>query len=397
MAHRTRIRPSIGFWSPGSAVTYAEYEALDAAQFAAVDGDAGGLWLPSAKIILGGANGLDMFAPLRAMGSFLPAAMIATNWPERAVGPGSVAAVNSDMGIAWSPSQGGLTSSLWATLDASKSVYISADGLSWASITTLANSSTTAPDIAAGQLDGAPVFMANGGSSGVYYTCPNPIALGWTARASGPGANSVAAYSSSLNRWVTLGPGGAAAWAVGTTAGLASWTGPSLPSGWTTSSGGAKRIVWNGSLFVAIPVSSYNKVLTSSDGATWTERTLPATGIWTGLAYSPTDATWMATAINLGNGAVSSDGLTWTAPTGTGYTIGNDLAAIDSLWVMPNTSGNYGGISWSIDKGASWKRVAVGNHSVATLGWKRVLAGDNRFMVAHQTGSNIEVAMSLRS
>jgi len=397
MSHRTRIRPSLAAWTNGSAVLSTDYDSLDAAQFSSIDGDAGGIWIPSSKITISGANGLDVLAPFRAMSSFFSARMVATNWPERGIGPGSIAAVNSDFAVAWLPTTGGTSSSLWGILNTSKTLYVSADALSWNAILTLPNCSTTKPEMAAGMLDGVPALMTNGGVGANFYTIVSGSVS--TLRVGGPAGTSanVPCYAPSLHLWVFVGT---QAFSTGdTTAAMSAWSSAAtLPATWTSNSGGCKRLVWNGSLFVALPVSSYNKCLTSPDGNNWTERTLPAAGLWTGVAYSATDGLWMAVASNLGNGAVSSDGLTWVAPTGTLYTVGNDLACLNSLWIMPTTTANYGGLAWSTDKGASWTRgPSVGDHSVATAGWKRILAGDNRFMVAHETGSNIEVALSLRS
>jgi len=154
-----------------------------------------------------------------------------------------------------------------------------------------------------------------------------------------------------------------------------------------------KRAVWNGSLFVLLPVSNYNKFLTSPDGITWTERTV-ATATWVGLAYSSYDGMWLA--IGAGAGAFSSpDGITWSFVTNALATP-NDLAVNGPLWVFPTNNGSFGGIAYSINKGATWNYVAVGDHSIATGGWKRILAADGRFIVAHDNGTSIEFALSLR-
>jgi hypothetical protein len=314
----------------------------------------------------------------------------ATNWPERASGPGSIAAVNSEIGMVWAPAIG-----LWCVVDAARTVYTSADGLIWNSVATLGSSaSTVRPNVAYGMLDGSPVLIASGGSGLRYYTSPDGTA--WTDVA-GTGASvaGLFAHSQTLNRWVCVSS--VADYALATSVGFASWTVATVPSAWTSSSGGCKRLMWNGSLFVALPAGSYNKVLTSADGITWTERTLPFAASWTGLAYSAKDGMWMATNTGAGNCATSPDGLTWSTPTGTNYTYGNDLACYGSLWVMPTENGNFGGIAWSVNKGASWTRGPnVGKHSIATAGWRRICVGDSRFMMAHETGTNIEFALSIR-
>jgi len=77
--------------------------------------------------------------------------------------------------------------------------------------------------------------------------------------------------------------------------------------------------------------------------------------------------------------------------------LGNDLACLGSLWVMPTLIANGGGITYSLDKGSSWSTATVGKHSIATNGWNRIIAADARFIVAHSDGTNIETAASLRA
>ena len=62
--HRSRIR-LVGGWTDLSVLTAAEVELLDAGNFSAIDGDAGGTWGPTNKIIIGG-QGLHVTAPLWA-------------------------------------------------------------------------------------------------------------------------------------------------------------------------------------------------------------------------------------------------------------------------------------------------------------------------------------------
>jgi hypothetical protein len=64
MAHNTRIRFP-GTWTPLSVLYAAELERLDAAQFAAIDGDAGGTWAPSDPVIVGG-DGVHVTGTLTA-------------------------------------------------------------------------------------------------------------------------------------------------------------------------------------------------------------------------------------------------------------------------------------------------------------------------------------------
>ena len=329
----------------------------------------------------------------------------AINWPERATSSAlsPTPAVNSEVSLC-AFDRGGLTGLILLSISCSKDVLRSVDGgVTWpTSGSNLTTASTTKPELAAGFVDGVPTAMTLTDDGNSYLRTTDAVT--WTAgnilfAASRPGVN--IAYSASLNRWVALTNSTLTHYVAGTAAGMAAnWSAGTAPGAWLTNAGGCKRLVWNGSLFVALPTSSYNKCLTSSDGITWTERTLPFAATWTGLAYSASAGLWMAINRDAGNAAVSADGLTWSAPTGTNYTTGNDLAVNGYVWVMPTTSGNYGGIAYSVDNGATWARgPCVGNHVVATAGWNRILATpDRRFVVAHQTGAaNTEFQLSLRA
>jgi hypothetical protein len=319
------------------------------------------------------------------------------NWPERATvtDSGLASGANNPVGIGYAPDLGVQGNGLWVLQSSGTEVWTSEDGQFWTLRATLGSASFTNPWIAYGKINGVAGFLlSQNGNPTIYYTSTDGIT--WTAVATtAVPANPVSAYSSSLGLWVMAGNAGAI---YTSPTGLANtWTARSTPGAWVSGCGGAKRIVWNGLLFVILPAGSYNKCLTSPDGLTWTERTMPLTGTWSGLAYGAYDGIWMAVSNSTGPIAISADGLTWSAAAGAGFALANDLAVIGPLWVMPTLIANVGGIIWSTDKGASWHGVNMGNHRVATLGWNRILAGDNRFAVAHTVTSNlIELAFSLR-
>src|SRR6478735_7107194 len=143
-----------------------------------------------------------------------------------------------------------------------------------------------------------------GGTSGFIITQAAPVGLYTSTTGTSFGsvsatlpAHGVAAWSQSLGLWVIAGDSGAISTSPTGLAGT--WTARTTPAGWVAGCGGAKRIVYNGAVFVVLPLGSYNKCLTSPDGATWTERSLGFTATWTGLAYSAYDGIWMAGASNL--------------------------------------------------------------------------------------------------
>jgi len=59
MAHFALTRADLNAWADGTAVEAAEYWDLDQKTFAAINGDAGGTWAPTAPIIIGG-DGLNL-------------------------------------------------------------------------------------------------------------------------------------------------------------------------------------------------------------------------------------------------------------------------------------------------------------------------------------------------
>jgi hypothetical protein len=317
----------------------------------------------------------------------------AMNWPERAVTTYEGVPVNSPLCIAWAPDIGvAIEGKLFVAFSKALVVQTSEDGNLWTARSTIGSGAFDNPCVAYGKIGVTPGFLIT--YAGPLGCATSLDAISWSNVSATTPAHGVAAYSSSLSLWVIAGDSGA----LYTSTDTLTWTARTTPAGWIAGCGGVKRVVFANGLFVILPLASYNKVLTSPDGINWTERTLTGTLLWTGLAYSAADGMWMATNSNAGNCNVSSDGLTWTAPAGVNYTTGTDLAVNGSLWVMTTSNGNCGGIAWTTDKGASWTRgPAVGNHRIATAGWNRVLAADNRFIVGHHRGDVIEFALSQRT
>lgn len=316
----------------------------------------------------------------------------AINWPERP-SFANTSAANSSVPVAWDPapsSQGysGNTGLFMVVTQDTKSVT-SDDGNLWRNPVSYGGIlSAAAYDLAAGNSGGVRSFLASQLSGGNLMRTTD-AGTTWTVVASGLPTSSVLCNGPG-SVWVASGTFGAIQ---RSTDGL-SWSssGITVTGSWGF---GPKRIVWNGSLFVMISANAtYGECLTSPDGLAWTARTLPAVTNWNGLAYSADDGLWMAVA-GSGAVAVSADGVTWTAravpPIGM-----TDLAVVGSAWVAPIFGGQLGGINYSCDRGVTWKQVAVGNHRTAN-GWSRVIAGDNRFLAVHATGTALEFALSARS
>lgn len=404
MAHNTRIRPNLAAWALNSAVLSAEYDALDAAQFADINGDAGGIWLPAAPIVIGGA-GIQTVGtgPHGAYGvRGFNASLQAQNWPERnTLGSQSGLTANADIPFAFAQSSPG--SGRYIAALSNQTPYNSEDGATWLPCGSTSGITTSAySGIASGTVGGAAAsFMLCFANDDIATS--TDFAVTWVSQ-SGRCPQGVPCYSPQLGLWVIAGNTGGAGASTGidtSPTGLTgTWTQRTVPAGWTASFGGVKRIVWNGSLFVVLPKGSYNKVLTSPDGVTWTEHAIGVTGTWTGLAYGSYDGLWLMTG---GTGSFagvvyqSSDGITWGPRNSFAYGL-NDIAVNQSLWVVPTASGVNGGLIWSVDKGLNFQNANIGTHTLTTLhGYPRVVAADNRFVMLRTGPTTLESVLSLRS
>ena len=67
-------------------------------------------------------------------------------------------------------------------------------------------------------------------------------------------------------------------------------------------------------LFVAVAYSS-NIAASSTDGITWTPRTLPSSSLWRWVTVNPTTGVFVAIAVNSDSAASSTDGINWTPRT----------------------------------------------------------------------------------
>lgn len=135
-------------------------------------------------------------------------------------------------------------------------------------------------------------------------------------------------------------------------------------------------VAYGNSTYVAISRGYSNVAATSSDGATWTKRTLPFVADWTSITYGATSALFVAVAAHgvYGTGycATSPDGITWTqrampavqswnsvATNGTSYVAVGSTAA-DAATTIGAYSAD--GITWTASTmtSAIWRSVTYG-------------------------------------
>ena len=146
-------------------------------------------------------------------------------------------------------------------------------------------------------------------------------------------------------------------------------------------------VTFGNGTFVAVSNNGTNRVMTSTDGITWTPRSVPASS-WASVTYG--NGVFVAVA-GFGTDRImtSPDGVTWT-PRGSstdswaGITFGNNtfvaVASMGTNRVMTSTDG----ITWT-------------NRSVPTggiQGWSAVTWGNNKFVAISFTGFNDRVMTS---
>lgn len=138
------------------------------------------------------------------------------------------------------------------------------------------------------------------------------------------------------------------------------WTERTIPAGTYNA------VCWSDDLNLFVAVGSSNLCATSPDGITWTSRTI-SNGTWNGVAYSPELGLFVAVSSATNYVATSPNGITWTARTATAGTwmsvtwsselhifiaVGTDISMISYngiVWTDSSVtpSGSWSGIVWS--------------------------------------------------
>ena len=140
------------------------------------------------------------------------------------------------------------------------------------------------------------------------------------------------------------------------------WTTRTMPSAQNWLS-----VTYGNGTFVAIAYSSTTTAASSTDGITWTTRTMPSVSLWHSVTYG--NGTFVAIAYGSTTAASSTDGITWTtrtlplAPLWQSVTYGNGtFVAIAYATTTAATSTD--GITWTtrtLSSAVNWISATYGN------------------------------------
>lgn len=314
----------------------------------------------------------------------------AQNWAERSTITGASTIQNTTVPFCFdgSGNSGISGGGRWIAFDANGTPYTSNDATAWLARTFV--SFTGAPAaMATGLIGGVQGFLVTDSATGSPKKSTNG-GITWSSVSGVINVGLSICYAASIGTWVMGGFGQIQSSTDGTT-----WSSRTVPANWTAGNNKhITRIAWNGSIFVAMTTDSIGTVLTSPDGTTWTERAVGITTPWKALAWGSFDGLWLLS--DGSNVYKSPDGITWTNCSPSGNRALVDLAVNGPLWVGPNSGGFYGGVSYSTDKGATWKTVDVGSHDTALVGYPSILFADSRFVMARSGTSILEFVLTRR-
>jgi hypothetical protein len=115
----------------------------------------------------------------------------------------------------------------------------------------------------------------------------------------------------------------------------------------------------HGNSLDVITGSTLSVCATSTDGITWTQRNMPASGAWgSGLCYAAGLGKFVATDnTTAGKIAHSTDGINWTAVTGATRPTGTTLSMVQSSGNVLLARGSFTLLMMSDDEGAHWECV----------------------------------------
>jgi outer membrane protein OmpA-like peptidoglycan-associated protein len=167
------------------------------------------------------------------------------------------------------------------------------------------------------------------------------------------------------------------------------WTNRSIP---TSSSGSQwKSVTWGNNKFVAISDTGFNdRVMTSPDGVTWTYAQAIHNGNWSSIAYG--NNLFVVTASNPGMSSdyvmTSSDGITWTPRTAAAAVSWTSVVYGGGKFVAVASSGSNR-VMTSTD-GITW----AGHSAADASGWSSATYGNGLYVAVASNGSGSRVMTS---
>jgi hypothetical protein len=150
-------------------------------------------------------------------------------------------------------------------------------------------------------------------------------------------------------------------------------------------------VTYGNGLFVAIAqTGTGNRVMTSPDGITWTQRSTPTDRSWISVTYGNNLFVAVADGGGTGNRVMTSpDGITWTARASAANNVWNSVTYGNGLYVAVASSGTGNRVMTSPD-GITWTaRTSAANNS-----WNSVTYGNGLFVAVSGSGSGNRVMTS---
>lgn len=243
-------------------------------------------------------------------------------------------------------------------------------GLTWSSRTTLPGFSIRNWKIRAGASNNFLVF-----AEGARYSTDGGVS--YTGSSGTPGQWTDAVYGNS--KWFLIGPSG---YRVSTNLG-ATFSGGNLPrnGNWYVAYG-------NGAIVAVTNQIVTNQVVVSTDdGATWTEYTSAEQNSWTGVSFDSANNAFVAVASNGTNRVMRStdNGQTWTAYAAAGtdaYTCVT-YGASDGLFAALSAVGDDNSKVMTSTDGTSWTERSVSE----STDWREIGYGGGQFVALSNSGT----------
>lgn len=215
---------------------------------------------------------------------------------------------------------------------------------------------------------------------------PTSVALPWTGQALS------VAYMPTADRFIA---GGSLTGEIAySNAAVSTWTSGTVSGTW----GSYANLVEvgknaSGAELAVVFAQGTDKVMTSTDGITWTvSSAIPEmTGVENiySMAYSPEEGLWLAVTTKSPDGSVyqSTNGTTWTKVTTSGLSGRTWSIACDrKLWVVTHNRS----ISYSVNRGVTWRKIPVANLTVnltnTSAPGRAVVHGGGRFCLLPVSG-----------